>query len=36
MAKFSYLKSFAESKVKLLIDGIPFTAKGYNREERIF
>ena len=35
MAKCLCLKEFVESKARLLIDGIPFMAEGYNRAKRI-
>ena len=29
--KFSYLNKFVDPKVRILIDGVPFTSEGYNR-----
>ena len=31
VAKFSYLKELVDSKVRDLIDGLPFTADGYQK-----
>ncbi len=33
--KFSYLKEFVDEKVRKGIDGLPFTAEGYNRAKGI-
>ena len=35
LMKFSYLKEFVELKVRKTIDGLPFTAEGYNRAKSI-
>ena len=36
ITKFSYLKEFVEPKVRKSIDGLPFTAEGYNRAKSVF
>ena len=33
--KFTYLCGFLSSKVKTVIEGLPFTPKGYNRAKSI-
>ena len=35
ITKFSYLKEFVDVKVRKTIDGLPFTAEGYNRAKSI-
>ena len=35
ITKFSYLKEFVDLKVRKTIDGLPFTAEGYNRAKSI-
>ena len=35
VTKFAYLKSYLDHKVKLSIDGLPFTNEGYNRAKSI-
>ena len=35
ITKFSYLKEFVDLKVRKTIDGLPFTAEGYNRVKSI-
>ena len=35
VSKFSHLKEYLQPKVRLLIDGLPFTAEGYNRAKSI-
>ena len=35
VTKFSYLKEFVEPKVRKSIDGLPFSAEGYNRAKSI-
>ena len=35
VSKFSYLKELLDSKVRLLIDGLPFTSEGYERAKNI-
>ena len=35
ISKFSYLKEFVDSKVRKTIDGLPFTADGYERAKAI-
>ena len=35
VAKFSYLKELLVSKVRMSIDGLPFTCKGYERAKNI-
>ena len=35
VSKFSYLKEFLPHRVRLLIDGLPFTNEGYNRAKAI-
>ena len=35
ITKFSYLKEFVEPKVRKSIDGLPFTAEGYERAKSI-
>ena len=35
VTKFSMLKEFVDPKVRLAIDGLPFTAEGYNRAKSI-
>ena len=34
--KFSYLKELVSLKVKIIIDGLPFTSEGYTRAKNIF
>ena len=35
VTKFSYLKDFVNPKVRILIDGLPFTSERYNRAKII-
>ena len=35
VSKFSYLKELLDSKVRLLVDGLPFTSEGYERAKSI-
>ena len=35
VTKFSYLKEFVDPKVRILIDGLPFTSEGHNRAKSI-
>ena len=35
VTKFSYLKKYVEPKVRLFIDGLPVTSKGYERAKNI-
>ena len=36
ITKFSYLKELVDPKVRSTIDGLPFTAEGYERAKNIF
>ena len=36
ISKFSYLKELLAPKARVLIDGLPFTTKGYERAKDIF
>ena len=35
VSKFSYLKELLDLKVRLLVDGLPFTSEGYERAKGI-